>query len=152
MENNCLNICLINAGVEDFEFVKNAKLFNIFEYAKDVSDEEKLKILNYVDKYLDKYLDDFKMIVKDKNKCGCYLIRDYQDGILLDEIFLLPEYRNKGIGTDVIKSILKCEHCVYLCVYKDNIRAVKLYEKLGFETFDEKDNRYWMCYNQKNIE
>lgn len=144
-----LDFGLINATADDFEFVKRAKLSNIFEYAKGVSDEEYIKILNYVDRYLAKFLYDYLIIIKDKNKCGCYLLKDYEDGVLLDEIYLLTEYRCQGIGTRVLKNILKLEKKIYLCVYKDNVRAIDLYDKLGFKILDEKDGRYWMCYNNQ---
>ena len=51
-------------------------------------------------------LTDYKIIMCNKNKVGCLLVTKKDDGVILDEIYL-EEYRNKGIGTDIIKNILK---------------------------------------------
>ena len=55
-----------------------------------------------------------------KNKVGCLLVTKKDDGVILDEIYLEEEYRNKGIGTEIIKNILKNNFIVYLWVYKKN--------------------------------
>ena len=65
---------------------------------------------------------------------------------MLDEIYIEKDYRNKKIGTNIIKDILKNNDTVYLWVYKDNIKAIKLYKKLGFLIKEETDSRYYMEY------
>ena len=77
---------------------------------------------------------------------GCLLISDNNDGIILDEIYLEDKYRNKGIGTNIIKDILSKNKIVYLWVYKENLKAISLYEKLGFKISKETDSRYFMKY------
>ena len=64
-----------------------------------------------------------------KNKVGCLLVTKKDDGVILDEIYLEEEYRNKGIGTEIIKNILKNNFIVYLWVYKKNIKVISLYKK-----------------------
>ena len=56
---------------------------------------------------------------------------------ILDEIYLEEEYRNKGIGTDIIENILKINTIVYLWVYKKNIKAISLYKKMKFKIINE---------------
>ena len=61
---------------------------------------------------------------------------------------LLPEYRNKGIGTALMKEMLallkeKGYSQVSLSVQKDNY-AVKLYRKSGFRIYRERENEYLM--------
>lgn len=141
-----INYELINATDDDFEFIRDAKITTIFEYAKNISSEEKEHILSYVDRFANKFLKDYKIIKKDNQKCGVFLIRDFEDGVLLDEIYLLPKYRNLGIGSDIIKNELKKHSRVYLYVYKENVRAVNLYKKLGFKVFEDKNERYLMLY------
>ena len=67
---------------------------------------------------------------------------------LLDEIYLEEEYRNKGIGTEIIKDILNNNDVVYLWVYKENEKAISLYKKLGFNVIEETESRYCMKYNK----
>ena len=134
----------------DFKFVRDAKITTIFDYAKNISEEERKDILSYVDRFTNKFLSEYKIIVKDNKNCGVFLVRDYEDGVLLDEIYLIPECRNLGIGSDVIKKELKKQGKVYLWVYKENARAVGLYKKLGFNVFEDKGERYLMVYNKCN--
>ncbi|MBE5745948.1 MAG: GNAT family N-acetyltransferase [Clostridiales bacterium] len=141
------NYELIEAKNEDFEFIKNAKIITIFDYAKNISDEEREDILSYVNRFTEKFLKDYKIISKNNIKCGVFLIRDYEDGVLLDEIYLLPEYRNLGIGSNIIKSEIVKHSKVYLWVYKENLKAINLYKKLGFVVFKDEAERYLMLYS-----
>lgn len=65
----------------------------------------------------------------------------------IDEKFVEEQYRNKGIGTSIIKDVVsKSNSNVYLWVYKDNIKAFNLYNKIGFNIKEETDSRYYMEY------
>ena len=75
------------------------------------------------------------------------MITKNENGLLLDEIFIEEQYRNKGIGTSIIKDVVsKSKSNVYLWVYKDNIKASNLYNKIGFNIKEETDSRYYMEY------
>lgn len=145
-----INYKLTKAAENDLDFVKNAKIASIFDYAKDISTEEKARILNYINRFMDKFLLDYQIIVKDGAKCGVFLVREYEDGVLIDEIFLTPEYRGLGIGSSVIKTELKKHNKVYLWVYKENVGAIKLYQKLGFNVFEDNGERYLMLYENQS--
>lgn len=63
-------------------------------------------------------------------------------------ISLYKQYRNKGIGTELMKGILKLlkekgYKKVSLSVQKDNY-AVKMYKAVGFKTFKETEEEYIM--------
>lgn len=64
----------------------------------------------------------------------------------MDEIYLEEQYRSKGIGTNIIKQVLNENKIVYLWVYKDNVKAIKLYENLGFIVEEETETRYFMKF------
>lgn len=65
------------------------------------------------------------------------------DEICLVDIAVLPEFRNQGIGSFVLKRLLEeaenKEKSVYLQVLKTNIPAIRLYERFGFEKNGESD-------------
>lgn len=68
-------------------------------------------------------------------------------------ISLYKEYRSKGIGTQLMKSILsKLKQCGYkqtsLAVQKSNY-AVRMYKKLGFVIVDENQEEYIMVRHLK---
>lgn len=136
---------LINATLEDIEILKEYKLRSIFDYAKDISEEEKTRIINYVDENTQKDISNYKVLIINDKINGCLLVKDYQDGIMLDEIYIERQYRNIGIGTQIIKTILDNNKIVYLYVYKEN-KAYNLYKKLGFNILEETETRYLMKY------
>lgn len=66
-------------------------------------------------------------------------------------ISLLPEYRNNGIGTALMKKMQSSLRelgykGVSLSVQKQNY-ACSMYRKLGFKTIEEKDEEYIMVYS-----
>ena len=138
---------LENASIKDIERIKKYKLNTIFEYAKDLDKEEVEKINNYVNKTTPKQIFEYKNIVLNNIIVGSFLITKNENGLLLDEIFIEEQYRKKGIGTSIIKDVVsKSNNNVYLWVYKDNIKAVNLYNKIGFNIKEETDSRYYMEY------
>ena len=143
-----MNYKLIKSEYTDIEKLIEYKKRTIFEYAKDLSEDETNKINNYVKNNVPKLLNDYSNIIVGNKVIGCLLLTDKDDGILLDEIYLEEEYRNKGIGTDIIKKVLSDNNIVYLWVYKDNNKAISLYKSLGFTVIEETDSRYYMKYNK----
>ena len=138
---------LENASIKDIERIKKYKLNTIFEYAKDLNKEEVEKINNYVNKTISNQIFEYKNIVLNNIIVGSFLITKNENGLLLDEIFIEEQYRNKGIGTSIIKDVVsKSNSNVYLWVYKDNIKAVNLYNRIGFNIKEETDSRYYMEY------
>lgn len=143
-----MNYKLEKATNDDIVLLKKYKLNTIFEYAKDLDNEEVKRINDYVDESIPMQIDKYKIICVDNKKIGCLLIENMDDGILLDEVFLEDDYRNKGIGTEIIKSIISSNDIIYLWVYKLNKKAVSLYRRLGFIVVKESDTRYYMkCSN-----
>ena len=138
---------LENASIKDIERIKKYKLNTIFEYAKDLDKEEVEKINNYVNKTIPNQIFEYKNIVLNDIIVGSFLITKNENGLLLDEIFIEEQYRNKGIGTSIIKDVVsKSNSNVCLWVYKDNIKAVNLYNRIGFNIKEETDSRYYMEY------
>lgn len=62
---------------------------------------------------------------------------------------LVPEYRDKGLGSTLFKFLV--DNCnkqlpIRLEVLRTNVRALKTYEKLNFVTTGENDKVYFMEY------
>ncbi len=135
---------LVKSSNKDIDRLIEYKKRTIFEYAKDLSKEEINKINNYVTNEVPKLINDYYNIVVDNKTIGCLLLTKKDDGKLLDEIYLEEKYRNRGIGTNILKEVINNNDIVYLWVYKKNIQAISLYKKLGFIVIDETDSRYYM--------
>ena len=137
------------ATINDLDRIKNYKLKTIFKYAKNLSKEEIIKIENYIRKSIPTLIKDYKNIIYNNKIIGSFLIRQIDEGLLLDEIFIEKEYRNKGIGSSIIKNyVLDSNKNIYLWIYKENINALKLYKNLGFKIKEETDERYYMEYQK----
>ncbi len=92
---------------------------------------------------------------------GAVWVRDMNDyghiaeGVPSFAISLYKEYRNFGIGTRLMETML-CElkdkgyNRTSLAVQKANY-AVRMYKKVGFEIVDENDEEYIMVCELKNI-
>lgn len=139
---------LLNATNNDIDYIKKSKLYNILKYADDLQKDEIMRINSYVDEHIPVEITDYKIIMCSNDRVGCLLVTKKDDGVILDEIYLEEEYRNKGIGTEIIKNILKNNFIVYLWVYKKNIKAISLYKKMKFKIIDETENRYYMKYSK----
>lgn len=145
-----MNYKLIPATTIDIPKLVDYKLKNIFDYVDNLSIEENIQINNYVRNSVPKMLNEYKIICVDNKKNGCLLVREIDNGVLLDEIYLDNNYRNKGIGTDIIKNVILKNKIIYLWVYKLNINAVSLYKRLGFKIIDETESRYYMKYDKED--
>lgn len=139
---------LLKSSSNDINRLIEYKKRTIYEYAKDLSDEEINKINRYITSEVPKLIDVYCNIMVDNKIIGCLLLTNKDDGKLLDEIYLEKVYRNKGIGTEIIRDILSNNDIVYLWVYKKNDKAISLYRKLGFNVIEETESRYYMKYNK----
>ncbi|MDD3392636.1 MAG: GNAT family N-acetyltransferase [Bacilli bacterium] len=135
---------LINATENDINILIKYKSANIFDYAERLSNEEFSKIKIYVNSYIPKQLNNYRMILFDNRIIGCILVEKKDDGVLLNEIYIEENYRNKGIGTKLIKDVILNNDIIYLWVYKENVNAILLYKKLGFNTIEETVTRLYM--------
>lgn len=81
---------------------------------------------------------------------GTLEVVPHDDKIVIGKLYLLPEYRNRGIGTQLINSVLshaRQRHVpVRLQVMKVN-PAQQLYERLGFRVTGEVEQYLEMEWN-----
>lgn len=139
---------LVQSTDEDIEKLIKYKKNIIYEYAGYLSKQEIYEINNYVISNVKNDIENYYNVVINGKIVGSLLLKDNEDGKLLDEVYLEENYRNKGIGTNIIKRILDSNEVVYLWVYKKNIKAISLYKKLGFNVIEETESRYYMKYSK----
>lgn len=135
---------LVDCDESDIDKIIAYKLESIFEKGGEFTREEKRKIEEYVTSRIKDNLDTYKKIIVDDNLVGC--VAYYFDGMrtFIDDIYIEENYRDLGIGRGVLRDIMKEGNICYLWVYKNNVRAISLYEKLGFVVEKEDKNRYMM--------
>ncbi len=95
-------------------------------------------------------IEQFSVIEIDGRICGFVQIYEHDDIVELVEIHLIPEMQGKGIGSDIINSILKRakseNKTVRLGCFKENFKAKKLYLKLGFVLTETTDTHHIFVY------
>lgn len=135
---------LKKATLSDFDKILEYKLKTIFDYTNELSQEEKDKIVNYSNEFILNNIHKYNLIFVGDNIVGCVLVVEHADGVLLDEIYIEPPFRNNGIGSSILTDILKINSVVYLWVYKNNKRAIDLYSRFGFTVIDQTETRFFM--------
>ncbi len=141
------NFKLVRARKKDYENLCNYKRQSIFDF-NDVPKQDYDKINNYLNTSFKKFIKFFQMIMINDITIGCVGVRDFEDGVLIDEIWIDKDYRGIGIGSKILKDILEKHNKIYLWVYKKNIKAFNLYKRLGFKIKEETENRYKMLFEK----
>mgnify|MGYP003300560992 CR=1 FL=1 len=129
-----LDYKIVDAKDKDVDILTSIKLVTMIddEMDKVLSYNEKNKIRKSVDKNIERTCELYKIIYVDNKIAGAYLVLPYEDGHIIDEIYLFEEYRNNGIGTKIIQELIKEYRTIYIWVYKNNKNAIRLVERLGF--------------------
>ena len=89
----------------------------------------------------------FELILLNANPIGRLYLDKRQDEYRIVDIALIPEMRNKGLGTRILNQIIREAHSMKLPVkihVEYNNPALKLYKKLGFEKLEETGVYYLM--------
>lgn len=137
-----------NCTLDDFDFLFELKKQNFKWYVdkiwgwKDNEQKERLK------QDLEEHLQHKRIILVDNKGVGVYAVHITEDGkFFINEISILKEYQNKGIGRKILEEQLKENQSkgirTILQVFKDN-PAKNLYEKLGFKVYGETETHYQM--------
>ncbi|MEO6394184.1 MAG: GNAT family N-acetyltransferase [Pyrinomonadaceae bacterium] len=86
--------------------------------------------------------DPYQMILVDGERVGLLVVTERDDQLILKQIELMPTHQGKGIGSEVIRDVLKQASArglgVTLYVLRSN-PAVVLYERLGFYVVEVMD-------------
>ena len=92
----------------------------------------------------------FQVIIYNKKDAGRFFICEDEYGIRLLDITILPEFKGKGIGTNLLQRLIqrsnKTKKKISLHVDASN-RALKLYQRLGFI---HKKNHGRYCYMERD--
>ncbi|REH00880.1 GNAT family N-acetyltransferase [Flavobacterium aquicola] len=138
------NLTFRKASKEDIEFLlwlrKETMVQYLINSRMEVNEESHLSRINY-------HFEHAKIILLNNQKIGLLKTAEQDGEIEILQIQIAPNHQNKGIGSQIIKSILKESFAkkipVRLSVLKAN-KAQTLYKNLGFEIYDENEFSYFM--------
>lgn len=120
---------------------------------KQPSPEEYNKISNYVKRETPKMLDDTRIIMFDNDQpIGMIIAYQKEQDWFIDDIFLIPEFRHKGIGRMILENEIASHDQLALWVYKSNTHAISLYESLGFKVEESIKERQMMRLRKTDVD
>lgn len=97
--------------------------------------------------------DQAKIIRFDNQDIGVLVTEKSDSCLIINEIKIKPEFQGRGIGTELLKDMIKTGRAnqleVRLNVLKVNEKAQKLYKRLGFLIFEETDTHFLMKFASK---
>lgn len=93
------------------------------------------RVLAWTGRKIEKNLSQYRRILLGRTHVGYYRLCPGETETELDDLYIFPEFRGRGIGTAVLNScIAQSEQPLTLCVFTGNTGAVALYRRMGFET------------------
>ena len=124
-------------------YASNKELIDTYEDIENIDYE---KVLQWVLKKIETNIEEYVAVFLDGKKAGYYHFYPSEGKKELDDLYIFPEFRSKGIGTKIIqKCIEESDGTIFLYVFAKNVRAIVLYEKLGFKIVKNiRDTRYIM--------
>lgn len=124
-------------------FSLNKTLIDSYE---DTSKIDYERVLKWVEQNLTIQLPNFRRIIYDGRLAGFFCLAEKE----LDSLFVLPEFRGKGIGTAVLRHCQEESVELMLYVFRNNIQAMALYKRMGFEiTKEVGSTRYIMEWKKE---
>lgn len=129
-----VSVKLVEATYSDIE--------KMIEFELDTLDNPTEDDVEWIEKDAQASFPDTRMIVKDGKQIGmltAYTVSGYKtdDWWYIGEIYLVPEWRGKGIGRAVMQHEIDEHEKLLLRVMPENTHAVSLYKSLGFTETDE---------------
>lgn len=106
----------ITENIKAHSFIPNEYWKNNFEYVKNILPNAEIYV----------YLEDNFIL-------GFIGLNDNH----IEGIFVNSNYQGKGIGTDLLNKAKEIKQQLTLNVYKKNSKAIKFYQKNGFEITEE---------------
>lgn len=143
------NVTLREITNNDFQFLYSLLFETMNDYYVSTYgrwDDEIEK--NYLTDEINQY--PYFIIIADEEPVGCISLKESDNRIFINELLILPNYQNKGIGTYILKNIIQSNYrnkIIELEVLSVNIKAIKLYKRIGFTSIKQNDTHITMRYN-----
>ena len=127
-----MNCSFAPAAEEDVPQILEQGRALIRQY-EDLSSLPEQEIFSWMERKTRRFLGEYRRILADGETAGWIRLHEEDGQLELDDLYLLPRFQNRGIGTWALERILG-EHPgpTFLYVFTGNTRAIRLYERLGF--------------------
>ena len=127
-----MNLTEIPADLSDVQRIFSLSKSLIDQY-EDIASIDYDRVLVWVRRKIEENIAQYRRILYDGSHAGYYRLCPAEDGWELDDLYVFPEYQNRGIGSGIIRRCCACGP-VILYVFTKNTRALALYRHMGFHT------------------
>ena len=116
----------------------------IFGFAKELIEayetDPKLDLdmaLAWTKRKIEKRIGEYTRVLRDGQIVAYFRFAPDGDKMELDDLYVLPAWRNRGVGTAILRRCLALGKPIYFYVFTGNARAVALYEREGFRKAED---------------
>ena len=127
-----MEITYLPADESDVGLILEQSL-SLVERYEDFSTIDKEEVFAWLRRKTEKRIGEYTRILCDGVTAGWIRACDHGEKLELDDLFVLPPFQNRGIGTAVLQKYLaESEKPIFFYVFARNSGALRLYERLGF--------------------
>ena len=111
-------------------------------YGWDIDEQRRLHVRYFEPERL--------LIIEDDNGAaiGLLEVSDNGDHLYVSRIEVRPEAQGHGVGTAVMDGLIREGRTIRLRVFKNNVRARRFYERLGFIVDHESDDEHHLSMHR----
>ena len=116
----------------------------IFGFAKELIEayetDPKLDLdmaLAWTKRKIEKRIGEYTRVLRDGQTVAYFRFVPDGERMELDDLYVLPAWRNRGVGTAILRRCLAQGKPIYFYVFTGNTRAVALYEREGFRKAED---------------
>lgn len=121
----------------------------IFAFAKELIEQyedpqaiDLAHALQWTRRKIENHIAEYTRVYYNGETAGFFRFAPCEHGMELDDLYILPQFRSRGIGTAVVKHcIAQSGTPVELYVFTRNTGALRLYRRLGFEIIQQVSER-----------
>lgn len=118
---------------EDISFIQEYQKKYVLRF-EDPTMVEMKDVLELLHTKIEGNAQGYRSIYLDEIKVGyVHLIEQIDLTYLLDDLYVLEEYRNQGIGTMILQDMISnTDECIYVYMYMKNTKLIDFFMKRDF--------------------
>ena len=133
------------ANENDIDKIIEYKTAMALDYIDSAYESEQQRVLEFIQRQASRQLHNYDIVTVEGETAGIVLaLRKDDDSLMISELFIEEKYRNRGIGTAIIRDIVSSEQKVNLWVEKDDVEVWSLFRRLGFKLKSIRGSRYYV--------